>query len=340
MPLLFPSLKNSQQSFQPKEHSEASPSSQNEERQLQDTLGNMHVLKRDGEYPYTTFTRTIPVTTIVNTITYTTITHTIPYEEPLDDQESSTSIEAPVSSPSPPVDFDDVAETVSDPIIDISSLTHAESSTTSSEVVYITPPTATIIDMPSSSSSTWSTSYTSANPEPFPTSTMVTTSGNLSLKTVEWIGVGVGAASFFIIILVTLSIVIYRRRRGPGSTSSENNGSVSVLNSDFFRYGSSRTARTQTQPSEWTDSRELKTTGEPASADEIELQHAFERPIGSSPPNYGKYWTRGYHANDLGARDVESETPGSRYGERSAAQGYSSSVYSDPKWKGKQREEF
>jgi hypothetical protein len=60
--------------------------------------------------------------------------------------------------------------------------------------------------------------------------------------------------------------------------------------------------------------------------------------VASPPPKYEggqKYWTGEYHEQDLEIQGNVGEPSRSRY-----AEAYSSAVYNDSKWKGKQREEF
>lgn len=135
-----------------------------------------------------------------------------------------------------------------------------------------------------------------------------------------------GIVCIVVMLFFFLLVLFQRRRRASRPAESQNNINIHLDNAPppVSRWSRSDSTRTNVTPSNYTDSRELKTAFVP-------------RPLGvvSPPPQYQgdqKYWT--------GERDLEiqgnmGESSRSRY-----AEAYSSAVYNDPKWKGKQREEF
>ncbi|SPJ71677.1 uncharacterized protein FTOL_01405 [Fusarium torulosum] len=178
----------------------------------------------------------------------------------------------------------------------------------------------------------WFTSYTSQSLPALSTTTVTEVSSaqpQFSFSTVEWVGVIVGIICIISMMFVFLLFLFQRRRRVPRPAESQNNINIRLDNvpPPVSRWSRSDSTRTNMTPSNYTDSRELKTTFVP-------------RPLGaaSPPPKYEgdqKYWTGEYEEQDLGIQGNVGEPSGSRY-----AEAYSSAVYNDPKWKGKQREEF
>ncbi|KAJ4254419.1 hypothetical protein NW762_010017 [Fusarium torreyae] len=197
------------------------------------------------------------------------------------------------------------------------------SSFSSSEEMMFSTITVTDI-MPSIK--TWSTSYaTSQSLEAPPTSTIAAGSPRVPLSTVEWIGIVVGIVSVLALIFIAV-IILLRRRHTQRPADSQNNINIQLDNVPPPRSGWD-TSRSQSV-SRYTDSRELKTNFVPQRVGP-----------GSLPPNYDnlnqRYWAGDYQEYNMGVRGTEGEASGSRN-----AEGYSSAVYNDPKWKGKQREEY
>ncbi|KAM0556967.1 hypothetical protein ACHAPJ_005646 [Fusarium lateritium] len=215
------------------------------------------------------------------------------------------------------------------PLDDFSTVTLSDvesSSSSSSSTEAIMFSTITIGDL-IPPASTWSTSSSASQSLDIPpTSTQGPRSAQDSLSKVEWIGIGVGIVVVLALIFLTVAILL-RRRRTPPPADSQNNINIRLDNGPFPRSAWS-TSNSQASVSRYTDSRELKT-------------NFFPQTFGSAsaPPNFEKlnqrYWAGDYQGYDLGVQGTGGEASGSQY-----AEGYSSGVYNDPKWKGKQREEY
>jgi hypothetical protein len=178
----------------------------------------------------------------------------------------------------------------------------------------------------------WSTSYTSQSLPAVSTATVTEVSSaqaQFSFSTVEWVGVIIGIICIIAMMFAFLLFLFQRRRRVSRPAESQNNINIRLHNvpPPVSRWSISDSTRTNITPSNYPDSRELKTTFVP-------------RPLGVAgpPPKYEgnqKYWTGEYQEQDWGIQGNVGEPSGSRY-----AEAYSSAVYNDPRWKGKQREEF
>ncbi|KAM0244271.1 hypothetical protein ACHAP5_006387 [Fusarium lateritium] len=178
----------------------------------------------------------------------------------------------------------------------------------------------------------WSTSYITSQSLPAVSTATVTATSSphpqFSFSTAEWVGVIIGIICITSMVLVFLLFLFQRRRRASRPAESQNNINIRLENAPpVSRWSRSDSTRTNPTPSNYTDSRELRTVFVP-------------RPLGvaSPPPRYEgdqKYWTGECHEQDLGIQGNVGESSGSRHPEA-----YSSGVYNDPKWKGKQREEF
>ncbi|KAM0212737.1 hypothetical protein ACHAQI_004694 [Fusarium lateritium] len=178
----------------------------------------------------------------------------------------------------------------------------------------------------------WSTSYITSQSLPAVSTATVTATSSpqpqFSFSTVEWVGVIIGIICIISMTLVFLLFLFQRRRRASRPAESQNNINIRLENGPpVSRWSRSDSTRTNITPSNYTDSRELRTVFVP-------------RPLGVAcpPPRYEggqKYWTGECQEQDLGIQGNVGESSGSRY-----AEVYSSGVYNDPKWKGKQREEF
>lgn len=176
---------------------------------------------------------------------------------------------------------------------------------------------------------TWTTSYTSQSLPAVSTATVTETSSakpQSSFSTAEWVGVIMGIICIVVMLFFFLLVLFQRRRRASRPAESQNNINIHLDNvpPPVSQWSRSDSTRTNITPSNYTDSRELKTAFVP-------------RPLGvvSPPPQYQgdqKYWTG---EQDLEIQGNMGESSRSRY-----AEAYSSAVYNDPKWKGKQREEF
>ncbi|KAF4968823.1 hypothetical protein FSARC_3851 [Fusarium sarcochroum] len=269
----------------------------------------------------TNIERVTSTTTSTTTMTSTT-TRTSKETVYISDVSSEETVSSSVSS----IDIGDAIRTILNPLDEFSTVTLSDVETSSSSSEPSMFCTITIGDL-IPPTSTWSTSASTTESLDVPaTSTQVPASAQVSLSKVEWIGIGVGI--IVVLALIFLAVVILtRRRHSPRPAGSQNNINIQLDNGPFPRSGWD-TSRSQLSVSRYTDSRELKTTFVP-------------RPLGpgSPPPNYEnlnqRYWTGDYPEYDLGVRGTEGEASGSRY-----AEGYSSAVYNDPKWKGKQREEY
>ncbi|KAF5670548.1 hypothetical protein FHETE_4455 [Fusarium heterosporum] len=158
----------------------------------------------------------------------------------------------------------------------------------------------------------------------------VSSSPQVSLSTVEWIGVTIGIISVFAAVSAVLLIFVLRRRRASRPAESQNNISIRLDNipvAPLVSQWSRNTSSSSNIPrSNYTDSRELRTTFVP------------HRPgVIGPPPTYEgdqKYHTGEYQEQDIGIQEHAGEASGPGY------EAYSSAVYNDPKRKGKQREEF
>ncbi|KAF4993667.1 hypothetical protein FGRMN_6385 [Fusarium graminum] len=179
---------------------------------------------------------------------------------------------------------------------------------------------------------TWSTLYTASQSLPdTPTATVtVSSSAQVSLSTVEWIGVTIGIISIFAAVSAVLLIFVLRRRRELRPAESQNNINIRLDNipaaPPVSRWSRNTSSRSNLPRSNYTDSRELKTTFVPRRLGVV-----------GPPPTYEgdqKYHTGEYQEQDIGIQERTVEASGP------VNEAYSSAVYNDPKWKGKQREEF
>ncbi|KAI1069495.1 hypothetical protein LB507_008780 [Fusarium sp. FIESC RH6] len=152
-----------------------------------------------------------------------------------------------------------------------------------------------------------------------PTSTAAPSSKS-PLNTVELVGVVIGTLCLLLMICLPILFVLWRRRRSPPS-DSRNNINIRVNNNRRSRWSHSDDSVPIPLP-----------VTEPMELNEIETE-TVKRPLTrvmSPPPHYSDYWKGDNEDYEVGVRGTGGEPSGSQYYEPH---------YSDPKGKGKARDD-
>ncbi|RFN51228.1 hypothetical protein FIE12Z_4546 [Fusarium flagelliforme] len=156
-------------------------------------------------------------------------------------------------------------------------------------------------------------------PSNLPTSTAAPSSKSL-LSTVELVGVVIGTLCLLAMLCIPILFVLWRRRRSPPS-DSQNNINIRVNNDGRSRWSHSDDSVPTPLP-----------TAEPIELKEIKTE-TVKRPLTrvmSPPPHYNDYWKGENEDYEMGVRGTGGEPSGSQYSEPQ---------YSDPKGKGKARDD-
>jgi hypothetical protein len=153
-------------------------------------------------------------------------------------------------------------------------------------------------------------------PQPPPTTSTAASPSKSYLSTVELVGIVVGIICLLMIICLPILVIFWRRRRAPPPSDTRNNINITV-------------------GSRWSHSDDSRPTPlpvhEPVEDKEVKTE-VIKRPIRvvSPPPRYNDYWKGENDEYKLGIRNTGGEPSGSRFAE---------AHYSDPKGKGKARDD-
>ncbi|KAF4447473.1 hypothetical protein F53441_8957 [Fusarium austroafricanum] len=208
------------------------------------------------------------------------------------------------------------------------STSTTSASTTDQSVTSSVSSTLTAINI-TPSSETQTTSYTTSQSQSdLPTSTTTAVSSGGPLPTAELVGIVVGAISLaaILIFVVGFGVILHRRKRA--ARASDNRKSAPVQVNALRSHFSVDSSQPNPTPSNWTDSRELKTEFIPKPPKVANPSRTYE---------VNRYWdidSEGYNRG-LKVDEGEGEPSGSRDIEE-----YNSGIKHELKWKGKEREEF
>ncbi|RGP59896.1 hypothetical protein FSPOR_11006 [Fusarium sporotrichioides] len=173
-------------------------------------------------------------------------------------------------------------------------------------------------------STVWITSLnppTFVPPPPPPTTSTAAPSSKSILSTVELVGVIFGTICLLLIICLPVLYAIWRRRRTSAPSDSQNNITIRIGNGECSRWSHSD------------DSRPTPIPASEHSQENVIRTEVIKRPIGtvSPPPRYNDYWKGENEEYEMGVRETVAEASGSKLFEHQQ--------YSDPKGKGKARED-
>ncbi|KAL3600255.1 hypothetical protein FPOAC2_04488 [Fusarium poae] len=162
---------------------------------------------------------------------------------------------------------------------------------------------------------------TNIQPPPPPVTSTAAPSSKSYLSTIELVGVIVGTICLVLLLCLPVCYAIWRRRRPPPPSDSQNNVNITIRNGGVSR---------------WSHSDDSRPTPIPASIhsqENMARTEVMKRPIrvASPPPRYTDYWKGENEEYEMGVRDNAGEASGSQFAEEQH--------YSDPKGKGKARDD-